>query len=390
MNYSLITLEVLAVLMGLIVLLADLWVSPTARKALGLGLAAALGCLLAFAVGSLAPQSGSAFADMFVVDDLARYFKGFFLFAALAVVLMAVDYAPKFGAGLSEFFALTVFALVGMLFAASANDLVLLFVSLELITVTFFVLNSFQRTQLASLEAGVKYLILGGVSSAFMVFGIALIFGTANSTNLAVLAAKQKELAHSALFLIGLLFVLVGLGFKIAAVPFQMWAPDVYQGSPAPATAFLAVGSKAAGFVLLIRLLVGAVPQITAEWHRLFVVMSGATILFGSVCAIPQRNLKRLMGYSSIANAGYLLLGIVAGSAAGSTAVLYYLGGYTLTVLTAFTVISAIANHVESEDTSALSGLGQRSPFLAACLTMAIVSLAGIPDGWFFRQVAPL
>jgi len=388
MNYSLITLEVLAVLMGLIVLLADLWVSPTARKALGLGLAAALGCLLAFAVGSLAPQSGSAFSDMFVVDDLARYFKGFFLFAALAVVLMAVDFAPKFGAGLSEFFALTVFALVGMLFAASANDLVLLFVSLELITVTFYVLNSFQRTQLASLEAGVKYLILGGVSSAFMVFGIALIFGTANSTNLGVLAAKQKELAHSALFLTGLLLVLVGLGFKISAVPFQMWAPDVYQGSPAPATAFLAVGSKAAGFVLLIRLLVGAVPQITAEWHRLFVVMSGATILFGSLCAIPQRNLKRLMGYSSIANAGYLLLGIVAGSAAGSTAVLYYLGGYTLTVLAAFTVISAIANFVESDDISALSGLGQRSPFLAACLTMAIVSLAGIPPmAGFFGKV---
>jgi len=388
MNYSLITLEVLAVLMGLIVLLADLWVSPTARKALGLGLAAALGCLLAFAVGSLAPQSGSAFSDMFVVDDLARYFKGFFLFAALAVVLMAVDFAPKFGAGLSEFFALTVFALVGMLFAASANDLVLLFVSLELITVTFYVLNSFQRTQLASLEAGVKYLILGGVSSAFMVFGIALIFGTANSTNLGVLAAKQEELAHSALFLMGLLLVLVGLGFKISAVPFQMWAPDVYQGSPAPATAFLAVGSKAAGFVLLIRLLVGAVPQITAEWHRLFVVMSGATILFGSLCAIPQRNLKRLMGYSSIANAGYLLLGIVAGSAAGSTAVLYYLGGYTLTVLAAFTVISAIANFVESDDISALSGLGQRSPFLAACLTMAIVSLAGIPPmAGFFGKV---
>lgn len=175
-----------------------------------------------------------------------------------------------------------------MLFAASANDLVLLFVSLELITVTFFVLNSFQRTRLASLEAGVKYLILGGVSSAFMVFGIALIFGTANSTNFAVLFAKQKELAHSALFLVGLLLVLVGLGFKMAAFPFQMWAPDVYQGSPAPATAFLAVGSKAAGFVLLIRLLVGAVPQITAEWHRLFVVMSGATILFEA--CVPSRN----------------------------------------------------------------------------------------------------
>jgi NADH-quinone oxidoreductase subunit N len=157
MNYSLITLEILAVLLGLTVLLADLWVSPSSRKALGLGLVAALGCLLAFAVGSLAPQSGSAFSGLFVVDDLARYFKGFFIFAALAVVVMAVDFAPKFGAGLSEFFALTVFALVGMLFAASANDLVLLFVSLELITVTFFVLNSFQRTRLASLEAGVKY-----------------------------------------------------------------------------------------------------------------------------------------------------------------------------------------------------------------------------------------
>lgn len=388
MNYSLITLEILVVLLGLAVLVADLWVSPASRKALGLGLVAALGCLLAFAVGSLAPQSGSAFSGLFVVDDLARYFKGFFIFAALAVVVMAVDFAPKFGAGLSEFFALTVFALVGMLFAASANDLVLLFVSLELITVTFFVLNSFQRTRLASLEAGVKYLILGGVSSAFMVFGIALIFGTANSTNFAVLFAKQKELAHSALFLVGLLLVLVGLGFKMAAVPFQMWAPDVYQGSPAPATAFLAVGSKAAGFVLLIRLLVGAVPQITAEWHRLFVVMSGATILFGSLCAIPQRNLKRLMGYSSIANAGYLLLGVVAGSAAGSTAILYYLGGYAFTVLAAFTVISAIANHVESDDISALSGLGQRSPFLAAALTLAIVSLAGIPPmAGFFGKV---
>jgi len=388
MNYSLITLEILAVLLGLTVLLADLWVSPSSRKALGLGLAAALGCLLAFAVGSLAPQSGSAFSGLFVVDDLARYFKGFFIFAALAVVVMAVDFAPKFGAGLSEFFALTVFALVGMLFAASANDLVLLFVSLELITVTFFVLNSFQRTRLASLEAGVKYLILGGVSSAFMVFGIALIFGTANSTNFSVLFAKQKELSQSALFLMGLLLVLVGLGFKMAAVPFQMWAPDVYQGSPAPATAFLAVGSKAAGFVLLIRLMVGAVPQVTAEWHRLFVVMSGATILFGSLCAIPQRNLKRLMGYSSIANAGYLLLGIVAGSTAGSTAILYYLGGYAFTVLAAFTVISAIANHVESDDISALSGLGQRSPFLAAVLTMAIVSLAGIPPmAGFFGKV---
>lgn len=388
MNYSLITLEILAALLGLGVLLADLWISPASRKSLGCGAAALLACLLAFALGGLAPQSGTAFGGMFVVDDLARFFKGLFLFGGLIVLLMSVDFAPKIGTGLSEFFALVIFAMVGMMFAASANDLVMLFVSLELITVTFYVLNSFQRSRLASLEAGVKYLIMGAVASAFMVFGIALVFGSANSTNFGVLFAKQQELAKSSIFLVGLLLVVVGLGFKIAAFPFQIWAPDVYQGSPAPANAFLAVGSKAAGFVLLIRLLTGVLPQITAEWHRLLVVMAGATIAYGSLCAIPQRNLKRLLGYSSIANAGYLLLGITAISQAGTTAVLYYTAGYFFTVLAAFTVISAIAAHVESDDISALSGLSRRSPMLAAALTLAIVSLAGIPPlAGFFGKV---
>ena len=378
-DYSLITLEILAVIIGLGALMVDLWIPASARRALGYGTAAALGCLLAFAAGSLSPQAGLGFHNTFVVDDLARYFKTFFLFGAFVVVLMTVDFAPKIGSGLSEFYALVCFALVGMLFAASANDLVMLFVSLELITVTFYVLNSFQRGRIASLEAGIKYLILGAVASGFMVFGIALVFGSANSTNFGVIASRQAELAHSTVFLTGLLLVLVGLGFKIAAFPFQAWAPDVYQGSPAPATAFLAVGSKAAGFVLLVRLVTQAVPQIAAEWNRLLVVMAAGTIAYGSLCALPQRNLKRLMGYSSIANAGYLLLGVVAMSTSGSTAVLYYLGGYFFTVLAAFTVICAIAEHVEGDDIANLAGLGQRSPFLAAALSIAFVSLAGIP-----------
>jgi len=388
MNYSLITIEVLATILGLGVLLADLWIAPSSRRLLGYGTAAALVCLLAFAAGSLSPQHGMTFRDSFVVDDLARYFKGFFIFGGLIVVLMTIEFAPKFTSGLSEFFALTVFAMVGMLFAASSNDLVMLFVSLELITVTFYVLNSFQRNRLASLEAGIKYLIMGAVASAFMVFGIALVFGSANSTNFRVIASHQAELAGSPIFLIGLLLVLVGLGFKIAAFPFQIWAPDVYQGSPAPATAFLAVGSKAAGFVLLIRLLTQAVPQIVHEWNRLFVVMAAATIAYGSLCALPQRNLKRLLGYSSIANAGYLLLGIVAMTPSGSSAVLYYLAGYFFTVLTAFTVICAITEQVEGDDIASLAGLGQRSPFLAAALTLSLVSLAGIPPlAGFFGKV---
>ena len=181
------------------------------------------------------------------------------------------------------------------------------------------------------------------------------------------------------IFLFGLVLVLVGLGFKISAVPFQIWAPDVYQGAPAPATAFLAVGSKAAGFVLLLRVLFVAVPDITAHWTNLLVILSAASILYGNLCAIPQRNLKRLFGYSSIAHAGYMLLGVAALSAAGRSAVLYYLSGYLFTVLGAFTVICLVLRQADGEDLSGLAGLHRRSPLLAAALTLAMASLAGIP-----------
>jgi NADH-quinone oxidoreductase subunit N len=171
-----------------------------------------------------------------------------------------------------------------------------------------------------------------------------------------------------------------GLAFKIAAFPLQIWAPDVYQGSPAPATAFLAVGSKAAGFVLLVRLLMVVLPhELTSHWSKLLTVMSAVTILYGSLCAIPQRNLKRLLGYSSIANAGYLLLGVAALNKAGSAAVLYYLSAYLFTLLAAFTVLCVAIRATEAEDISTLAGLNKRSPLLATSMTLAVVSLAGIP-----------
>src|SRR5437899_2457469 len=276
-----------------------------------------------------------------------------------------------------------------MLFAASANDFTMLFVSIELITVTFYVLTSFQRNRLPSLEAGIKYLILGALSTAFTVFGIALVYGMSGTMAFEELAKRSADLAGQPIFLLGLLFVLVGLGFKIAAFPFQIWAPDVYQGAPSPTTAFLAVGSKAAGFVLLLRVLFIAVPDITAQWSSLLIVISAVTILYGNLCAIPQRNLKRLLGYSSIAHAGYLLLGVAAMAAgmghpgqnpgAGGSAILYYLSGYLFTVLGAFTVICLVMRQVEAEDISALAGLNQRSPVLALVMTLAMVSLAGIP-----------
>jgi NADH-quinone oxidoreductase subunit N len=245
--------------------------------------------------------------------------------------------------------------------------------------VTFYVLTSFTRGKVKALEAGVKYLILGALSSAFLVYGIALVWGTTGKFNFSELALVAEQYANNKLFLFGVLFILVGLGFKIAAFPFQMWTPDVYQGAPSPTTAFLAVGSKAAGFVLLLRFLFAAIPSVTAHWDKLLIVVSAITILYGNLCAIPQRNLKRLLGYSSISHAGYLLLGVAALTTAGQAAVLYYLSGYLFTTLAAFAVIAVVLRHLETEEISGLAGLHQRSPLLAATLTLAMVSLAGIP-----------
>jgi len=321
---------------------------------------------------------GTAFNGSFVEDPLALFFKRFFLVAAILVLFLSAEFSDRL-AGISEYYSLILFALAGMLFAASANDFAMLFVSIELITVTFYVLTSFQRGRLVSLEAGMKYLILGALSSAFLVFGIALVWGTTGKFNFNDLAQVSGQFLDNKIFLLGVLFVLVGLGFKIAAFPFQIWAPDVYQGAPTPTTAFLAVGSKAAGFVLLLRLLFVALPDVTKHWADLLIVISGITILYGNLCAIPQRNLKRLLGYSSIAHAGYLLLGVAALSASGQSALLYYLAGYLFTVVAAFTVVALVIGHLDNEDISALAGLNQRSPLLAMTMTLAMVSLAGIP-----------
>jgi NADH-quinone oxidoreductase subunit N len=392
MNIALVSHEWLVIALGAGLLLADLWLPAPAKRKLGYVAALGVGAILLYSLLAFTVEPGGvqyAFNKMYVLDGLALFFKRFFLVAALLVLLMSVEYADCFQTGIGEFYALLLFALSGMLFASSVNDFALLFVSLELITVTFYVLASFERTRLTSLEAGVKYLILGALSTSFTVFGIALVYGISHQLNFGGLAAVAGQYSGNRLLLCGLVLVMAGLGFKIAAFPFQIWAPDVYQGAPSPTTAFLAVGSKAAGFVLLLRVLFTAVPAVTAQWSNLLIVISAMTILYGNLCAIPQRNIKRLMGYSSIAHAGYMLLGIAAlavslahgaqPSTAGASAVLYYLSGYLFTVLGAFTVICLVLRQVEGEDIAGLAGLNQRSPLLAATMTLAMVSLAGIP-----------
>jgi len=375
-------LEISVIGLGLVLMLADLFVPAERRRFIGYAAIVALGVLLVTSLsgnGSCG-QFGTAFGGMFVNDALSLFFKQLFIVAAILVLFMAAEFSDKLAAGsVAEYYSLILFALAGMLFAASSNDFTMLFVSIELITITFYVLVSFQRSKLASLEAGVKYLILGALSYSFMVFGIALIWGTTGELNFTKLAAVAPQFADSQIFLLGVLLVLVGLGFKIAAFPFQIWAPDVYQGAPTPTTAFLAIGSKAAGFVLLLRVLFTAVPSVTAHWANLLIVISGITILYGNLCAIPQRNLKRLLGYSSVAHAGYLLLGVAALNASGQAAIMYYLAGYLFTVLAGFLVIALVLRQLDTEDISGLAGLSRRSPLLAATLTIAMVSLAGIP-----------
>ncbi|HLH57004.1 MAG TPA: NADH-quinone oxidoreductase subunit N [Verrucomicrobiae bacterium] len=382
MNVSLLNHEWFVIALALVILLLDLWLPAKAKPRLGHVAALGIVLILVYSVFWVKAQPGQtlyAFGQMYALDPLALFFKRFFLVATLVVLVMSVEFAGSLESGVAEYYALVLFALAGMLFAASANHFALLFVSLELITVTFYILTSFQRARLTSLEAGVKYLVIGGLSTGFTVFGIALVYGISRKLDFGGLATASAQLTGNKLFLLGLLLVMVGLGFKIAAFPFQIWAPDVYQGAPSPTTAFLAVGSKAAGFALLLRVLFIAVPAVTLHWSKLLIMVSAVTILYGNVCALPQRNLKRLFGYSSIAHAGYMLLGVAALSATGQSAVLFYLTGYLFTVLGAFTVICLVMTQVEGEDITALGGLYQRAPLLAVTMTLAMVSLGGIP-----------
>ncbi|MGE3312694.1 MAG: NADH-quinone oxidoreductase subunit N [Limisphaerales bacterium] len=381
MNLWLLGPEVVLVVLGLALLLLDGVVPGPRRRLLGHASAGLVAVLFLFEVsghGGLS-EPGYAFDRMFVLDGLAIFFKALFLGAGVFVLLLAADLGDRLGSGVTEYFVLTLFALAGMLLAASANNFAVMYVALELITVSFYVLTGFQRSRIASLEAGVKYLLLGALSSAFMVYGMALCFGASGTMQFDELAAQSAELAETRLFQAGMLLVLGGLSFKVAVFPFQIWAPDVYEGAPAPTTAFLTIGSKAAGVVLLVRLLGGVIPELGLKWEPLLMSVAAISILFGSLCAIPQRSLKRLMGYSSIANGGFVLMGLAAMSKAGAAAVLFYLAGYLFTVLTAFLVVAVVVERLGTDDLSALAGLHRRSPLLAASLAVSMISLAGVP-----------
>lgn len=321
-------------------------------------------------------------------DAIARFYKIIALVSTILVLLMAVDFRKILSrftsgddseSGTGEFYCLPVFACAGLMWMASATDLVSIFVALELVTITFYVLVAYMRRNVGSLEAGVKYLILGALSTGFLVYGIAWIYGTLGSTHLdTISAAVLKGEFNPTFLLFGIALILIALGFKVGAAPMQLWIPDVYQGAPTPVTAYLSVASKAAGFLILMRVMA---PFLDADTTRasvvlILLVMAGATLVYGNLAAISQNNFKRLLAYSSIAHAGFLLIGVATGD---FVSVSFYLGTYLLMTFAAFFVLALVRSEEGSDEIDAFDGLGKRNPVLAIALTITMAALAGVP-----------
>ncbi len=378
-------LEIAVLALGMVILMIEAFAAKIDKRALVFAAITGLAIVLLasfFVVPSPSPSYVAGFWSFYTADRLSIFFKQFALVTTIFVLIMTIDYAPILRsslaggtsqAGLSEFVALPLFTCAGLMYLVSAIDLVFIFVSLELVAVSFYVLISFTRRNPLTLEAGVKYLVLSALSTAFLVYGIAWIFGATGQTNLYRLTAALANDGVESGASLGMVFVLVALGFKIAAVPFQIWVPDVYQGAPTPVTALLSVGSKAAGFIVLIRVLQ---PFMTLpQTQRIIVVIALLTLLYGNLAALPQTNLKRLLAYSSIAHAGYLLIGVVCFDV---RAVTFYLVAYLLMTLLSFAVLIIVAQQA-GEEISDFDGLAKRSPFLAFAMLIGMVSLAGVP-----------
>ena len=392
MNAFFLTPEFLVVCLGIFLLMLDAF-TTTNKHYLGwaamIGLAVLLG--YSFLTPAVVPEAMPR--GFYLLDPIAIFFKRFILLATILTIALAMDFVPiyeKFipssrpGAGVGEFFTLPVFACAGMMWMVSAADFIMIFVSLELVTICFYILVASMRKNLGSLEAGVKYLILGALSTGFLVYGITWITGLTGHTSLAGIThvLPMLPVGYQVALMFGLGLVLVALGFKVAAVPFQFWVPDVYQGAPTPVTAFVSVASKAAGFVVLLRVIEPflTVPALEAKILLVITIMAAGTMIYGNLAALPQVNLKRLLAYSSIAHAGYLLIGVASVQAENAgAAIAFYLAGYLFMTFLAFLVLIHVERATGGDDISDFNGLASRSPILAGGMLVAMLSLAGLP-----------
>ncbi|MGJ8674122.1 NADH-quinone oxidoreductase subunit N [Rubritalea sp.] len=380
-------LEFIVAGFGLLLLMWEAFAAPKNKATLGL--VGAVGLTLVFAMLVLSSccscvSEAPAWMERFYSNEgHAIFFKGFALLSTILVLLMSYDFQKvlnKFTSpdgsdtNAGEFYCLPIFACAGLMWMASATDLVSIFVALELVTIAFYVMVAFMRRNVGSLEAGVKYLILGALSTGFLVYGIAWIYGALGTTQI----DQFTNISSSTSLLFGLALVIIALAFKVGAAPMQLWIPDVYQGAPTPITAFLSVASKAAGFGVAITILR---PFLEADATResvstILVVLAAATLLYGNLAALAQTNFKRLLAYSSIAHAGFLLIGM---ATSAFDYVLFYLATYLIMTFAAFFVLGIIRSSEDSDEISALDGLGKRNPLLAIALTVIMAAMAGVP-----------
>jgi len=374
-------------LWGCVLLLVDLFI-PKGRKGITALLSAVgLGITLGLTFIQIGMESHTAFSDMVVLDGFAIFVNALLLVSGLLGVALAYGYVKRMGIERGEYYTLLLFSVTGMMLMAQATDLIMVFLALELLSIPLYVLAAFARPKIESEEAGMKYFLLGAFSTGFVVYGIALIFGATQSTSLPAIVAAASSGTSGLLLTIGAALLLIGFGFKVAAVPFHMWTPDVYQGAPTAVTAFMSSGAKIAGFAALLRVFATAFPSISADMTDILWILSALTMIVGNVIAISQTDIKRLLAYSSIAHAGYILMAFVPYgnpnsdiSALSIASGLFYLVTYAVTNFGAWGVVMALesaeGNGLRIED---YAGLSKKHPVLALAMTIFMLSLIGLP-----------
>lgn len=363
--------------LAIFVLLVDLM---TDRKSV-VGVVAVIGLLLSIIpTGALLAQDArTVLAGTYAVDGFAVFFKILTVIATALVILAAMDWVPGRTPFEGEFYALLVFTAVALILMAASSDIILLALSVEFVSLTSYVLAGYLKGNVKSNEAGIKYFLFGAAASAVMFFGFSILYGLTGTTNLYDIAARAREIPIHGLSL-AVALMLTGFGFKISMVPFHQWTPDVYEGAPTPVAAYLSVASKAAGFAALVRVLMVAVDPRQLNWVLLLAILAAVSMTLGNLLALPQRNIKRMLAYSSISHAGFLLIGVVAFRGAfGTPGLLIYLLGYTFTQLGAFFVAALIGQQLGTDDIPGYAGLSRRAPVSALLMTIFMLSLTGLP-----------
>src|SRR5690606_3973901 len=333
-----------------------------------------------FLLAEVAGETTQTWSGTVLVDGFSTLFKAVFLGIAALIALVSFDYIERNGLPAGEFHLLVLLATVGMMFMAGSLNLITIYIGLECLALASYALTGMLRGSAKSTEASLKYILIGAISSGVILFGMSLVFGVAGSVHLAEInAALAGGTPMLPVLLAGMVFLVAGLGVKMAAVPFHMWAPDVYQGSPAPVAAFLITASEAAAFAAALRIFMVGLPALRAEWTTVFILLAVVSMTVGNITAILQTNMRRMLAYSAVAQAGYIMVGLAVASPAAVSAMIYYLIAYAFMTVGAFAVVILVGRHHPSEEIRDFQGLSQRSPLAALALTIFLLSLIGIP-----------